>query len=183
VNVNPAADFHFSTRLLVSIGMSWTHGVDNGQWYGNFTDSAKVTHYTFAHLDQRTLSLTSRVTYTATPNLTVEFYGQPFVTTGTYSNVRQLSANPRAGDYDERFAPYTPAPGSSTGFAFRQLRSNTVVRWEYQPGSTLFFVWQHGRQDFSGSSDTRDWGAEYRDLFAQHPDNTFLVKAAYWINR
>jgi hypothetical protein len=183
VNLSPGADLHFSTRLLISLGASWTHNVDNSQWYGNFTDSALVTHYTFAHLDQRLMSLTARFTYTATPDLTLEFYAQPFVTTGTYADVRQLSATPRAAAYDERFAPYIPPPGSSTGFAFRQLRSNTVVRWEYRPGSTLFVVWQHGRQDFSDGADTRSWNAEYQDLFGLHPDNTFLLKFAYWLNR
>ena len=58
-----------------------------------------------------------------------------------------------------------------------------MVRWEYRPGSTLFVVWQHGRQDFSGAADNRSWGAEYNDLFGLHPDNTFLVKCAYWLNR
>ena len=183
LNVNGGADLHFSTRMLVSLNFNSSSNVDNGQWYGNFTDSANVTHYTFAHLNQRTISLTTRFTYTATPDLTLEFYGQPFVTTGEYSNVRQLSATPRAADYDARFAAFTPPAGSSTGFAFRQLRSNTVVRWEYRPGSTLFVVWQHGRQDFSGAADNRPWSAEYNDLFALHPDNTFLVKCAYWLNR
>ena len=48
-----------------------------------------VTHYTFAHLDQRTVSMSTRLNYTATPDLTFEFYGQPFVSTGTYSDVRE----------------------------------------------------------------------------------------------
>jgi len=25
-------------------------------------------------------------------------------------------------------------------------------------------------------------GGDFRDLFDLHPDNTFLVKASYWIN-
>jgi hypothetical protein len=97
--------------------------------------------------------------------------------------VRQLSATPRAASRDARFAAFTPPAGSSPGFTFSQLRSNSVIRWEYRPGSTLFVVWQHGRQDTVSQPGTQGWGDEYRDLFSLHPDNTFLVKLAYWLSR
>jgi hypothetical protein len=183
VNVNPTVQVKFSTPLQTSFSASITRGTSDQQWYGNFTDSAHVTHYTFARLDQLTLSVTARITYTFSPTLTLEFYGQPFVTSGNYLNVRQLSATPRAAAYDARFAPYVPAPGSSNGFFYRQLRSNTVIRWEYLPGSTLFVVWTQGRQAFDGSATQDAWSGQSRDLFTQHPDNTFLVKLAYWLNR
>jgi hypothetical protein len=59
-----------------------------------------------------------------------------------------------------------------------------VLRWEYRPGSTLFVVWQHGRQG-PGPNDTfrQSWMRDYRRLFDLHPDNTFLVKVAYWLSR
>ncbi|HEY7566539.1 MAG TPA: hypothetical protein VH762_03160, partial [Gemmatimonadaceae bacterium] len=62
-------------------------------------------------------------------------------------------------------------------------RTNAVVRWEYRPGSTLFVVWQHGRQDASNQHSGQSWMRDYTDLFGLHPDNTFLIKAAYWLNR
>jgi hypothetical protein len=55
VNVSPEIDTKVSTRLQTSLAVNWTHRVDDGQWYGNFTDAVKVTHYAFARLDQRTL--------------------------------------------------------------------------------------------------------------------------------
>ena len=36
-------------------------------------------------------------------------------------------------------------------FNLRSLRANAVLRWEYRPGSTIFFVWQHQRADFRTS--------------------------------
>ena len=33
------------------------------------------------------------------------------------------------------------------GFNYRQFNSNAVVRYEYRPGSTLFAVWQQGRNN------------------------------------
>ncbi len=57
------------------------------------------------------------------------------------------------------------------------------MRWEYRPGSTLFLVWTQGRQDDRNLDGRQSWTRDYRDLFALHPDNTFLVKFAYWLNR
>jgi hypothetical protein len=118
-----------------------------------------------------------------TPNLTFEFYGQPFVATGTYSDVREVSDTPDAASYDDRFRPFTAPAGSPTAFRVTELRTNAVVRWEYRPGSTVFLVWAHGRQDATNERRDQSWMRDYRDLFGLHPDNTFLVKVAHWLSR
>jgi hypothetical protein len=56
------------------------------------------------------------------------------------------------------------------------------VRWEFRPGSTLFGVWTHGRDGFDPRFNERGVRSEFNDLFALHPDNTFLIKLAYWLN-
>ena len=61
-----------SSGLNVSLGASLSRNRDDRQWYGNITDEASVTHYTFAHLEQETLALTGRLDFTATPNLTLQ---------------------------------------------------------------------------------------------------------------
>jgi hypothetical protein len=58
-----------------------------------------------------------------------------------------------------------------------------VLRWEYRPGSTLFLVWQHGREGFEPAYGTRSFGGDLGDLFRLHGDNTFLVKLSYWLDR
>jgi hypothetical protein len=58
-----------------------------------------------------------------------------------------------------------------------------VFRWEYRPGSTLFLVWTQGRQGFAGEEGTGAFTGDFRDLLRLRPDNTFLVKVAYWLNR
>src|SRR5260370_19181110 len=142
-----------------------------------------TTHYTFAHLEQRTLSLRGRLDDTMSASLTLQVYAQPFVSKGVYANVRELAA-PRAADYNARFRPYgdssvTNNPG---GFNFKQFRSNVVMRWEYRPGSTLYVVWTQGRQGFLSAMGDHSFSGDFRDLFTRHPDNTFLVKASYWLN-
>jgi len=180
---SPYVNFRFSTRATLGLSLNYSQGVDDAQWYGNFVDGGGATHYSVARLDQTTVGMSVRANYTATPNLTFEFYGQPFVSHGTYSDVRELSATPEAATYADRYQPYTPPPGSATAFKVAELRGNAVVRWEYRPGSTLFVVWQHGKESFRSSFTDQPWTQDYGDLFDLQPNNTFLVKFAYWFSR
>jgi hypothetical protein len=184
VNLSPGFDYKMMGRFSSSFSFNWSHNVTDNQFYGKFNDAAG-DHYTFAHLDQHTTSVTARLNYTFTPEMSLQTYLQPFVSKGTYSNVRQLSANPRADAYDARYAPYidpavTADPG---GFNFKQLASNVVYRWEYRPGSTLFVVWNQGRQGFLSREGGENFQGDVKDLFGLHPRNTFLIKASYWLNR
>jgi hypothetical protein len=184
LSYGPELDFKMAGRFSSAIGVNWDHNVRDNQFFGRFT-TAGVTHYTFAHLDQTTTSMSLRFNYTFSPNLSLQTYAQPFVSKGTYSNVRQLSATPRANAYEDRYAAYanpsvTANPG---GFNFKQLASNVVMRWEYKPGSTLFVVWNQGRQGFAPQQGTNDFRGDVNDLFSLHPANTFLVKVAYWLNK
>jgi hypothetical protein len=182
-SLNPYLSLRFSTRMQATIGPNVFWGKDNTQWFGNFTDASNVMHYTFAHLNQHQVSLSTRIDYALTKDLTFAFYGQPFVATGVYTNIRETSATPRATAYDARFRPFIAPAGTDTAFKTIQLRSNAVLRWEYRPGSTLFLVWTHGREDDTNQYSDRPWMADYSDLFRIHPTNTFLIKLAYWMNR
>ena len=159
--------------------------IRDNQWYGLITDDANVDRYTFAHLDQTTTSATARLNYTFTPTVSLQAYAQPFVTKGTYSNVRKLSSTPRALDYDDRYAPVgdTAIANNPGGFNYKSFQSNLVFRWEYAPGSTLFAVWSHGRQGFNSVAGDKSFQGDVSDLFRLHPANTFLIKMSYWLNR
>src|SRR6267154_1913173 len=175
-NGNIQVAFRVASQFRTSLILSATHRVKDIQPHGTVTDS--TTHYTFARLDQNEASLTGRIDYTVSPTLTVQLYAQPFVSKGTYSNLSEL-ADPRAAAYADRYKPYT---GVLDGFNRKQFNSTAVLRWEYRPGSTLFVVWTQGRQLFLDAEGTRSMSREFRDLFDLHPDNTFLVKASYWLN-
>ena len=47
-------------------------------------------HSVFGHIDQTTVSVTRRVNYTISPTLSLQLYGQPFVSGGYYANLREL---------------------------------------------------------------------------------------------
>jgi hypothetical protein len=183
-SLSPSIGLRLSTSLQANIGTGFNRDRSNTQWFGNYTDDDGITHYSFARLDQRTVSMSLRVNYTATPDLTFEFFGQPFVSKGRYSDIRELSATPLADDYEQRYQPYTPPPNSrAREFNVSEVKTNAVMRWEFRPGSTLFLVWAHGRQNDERPYSDRSWMYDYRDLFDLRPDNTLLVKIAYWLNR
>ena len=178
---DPGVTMRVSSRLQANVGVSYFRHLDDAQWNGNFTDTKGVTHYTFARLNQNLTSLTTRIDFTATPTLTLQLYAAPFITSGSFSNWRELSATPRADTYASRFKPYT-AQGDPGGFNFKQFRSNAVVRWEYRPGSTLFLVWSQGREQDGVNPGTYALRRDAGDLFRVRPDNTFLIKTSYWFS-
>ena len=182
VVLEPELQLKVSTRFTTSLAATYDRNRDDRQYFDTFTDPAGGQHYTFAHLEQKTLSLTWRLGYTFTPTTTLQIYASPFVSKGTYSNVREI-ADARAGDYSARYRPYgdpaiTDNPG---GFNFQEFRSNVVFRWEYRPGSTLFLVWSQGRAAESQVEGTQSFRGDLNDLFSQRANNTFLVKVSYWL--
>jgi hypothetical protein len=165
--------------------------------------------YVFSDLHQTTLSATTRVEWTFTPLLSLQLYAQPFASAGRFKGFKEL-ATPGTQDYTvygrDNGSTITPVAEAGTGktesyavdpdgpgvapsftvdnpdFRTHSLRGNAVVRWEYRPGSALFFVWQQERSDFlplEGDFRTR---REIRQIFGR-PGNVFLVKATYWFAR
>jgi hypothetical protein len=185
--VSPNVNMRVSSRFSASMSVDYSRNADNGQFYESYGDvGSDTTHYTFARLDQTTIGISTRLNITATPNLSFQFYGQPYVSSGTYADWRELD-QPRSSDYDRRFKKYGTTNGIFDGFNFREFRSNAVLRYEYRPGSTLFVVWQQGRSDYltradEGYNEGSSFGRDYRSTFRDHPNNTFLVKWSYWLN-
>jgi hypothetical protein len=67
-------------------------------------------------------------------------------------------------------------------FSVKEFLSNLVIRWEYEPGSTLFLVWSQNRKSYhdTGSFDfSRDLGR----LFGEFPHDVWLVKLSYRLGR
>ena len=176
-NVRPDLEFRVSSRFSASFGLNYSRNADDKQFYRSYgVVGSDTTHYTFARLDQTTIGLNTRLNFTATPNLSFQFYGEPFNTNGTFANWKELN-DPRAEAYDGRFKSYRTGAAVFDGFNFRQFRSNMVARYEYRPGSTLFVVWQQGRSNFLTPGDpdympnykiSRDYDSPFRD----HPNNT-----------
>ena len=182
VDLSPELQLKVASRFTTSLSAGYNHNLNDLQYFGTFTDAAGARHYTFAHLDQKTFSLTWRLGYTFTPTTSLQVYASPFVSKGTYSDVREVAAA-RARSYSARYRPYgDPAVAQSPGgFNFQQFRSNVVFRWEYRAGSTLFLVWSQGREGSSPVEGTESFGGDLGDLLGRRANDTFLVKVSYWL--
>jgi hypothetical protein len=190
-------------RLRLSAGPNVSWGRDPWIFVAQPEDAAGQPHYVFADIRQRTVSITTRMSYAFTPRLTLDFYAQPFVSAGEYGGLKEVS-DPRAKRFDDRFSRFGTAlslddgvysvdrdgdgtPEFSFGqpdFNYKALRSNLVLRWEYRPGSTMFVVWSQGRENFEPNGAFR-FGRDFGRLFdgRQAPStNVLLVKFNYWLS-
>jgi len=179
--IRPYVTVRSRSNLSWELGTRYQRNRNDAQWFDNFgAIGSDTTHYVFAHLDQELLSFTSRLNYTATTALSLQLYAEPFLTTGHYFRVREL-ASPRAAKYEDRYRPY-PIPTDDASFNLKELHASAVLRWEYRPGSTVFIVWTQGRDQDDRNPGSFKPARDITDLFAARPDNTFLVKASYWMN-
>ncbi len=173
-DVSPYVTWRPSSFLNVSGGLRLSRNHDESQWVGQLPDG----RYVFGLLDQKTVALTARVNYTVTPTLSIQIYAEPFVSAGEYSQFKAL-LNGRSTSYEGRYTPtdYHRNPD----FNYRSFRTTNVLRWEYKPGSTIFAVWQQGRED-SLDRGTFDFSRDFGGVFNAPARNVFLVKWAYWLN-
>lgn len=173
--------FRVASRFSASLTGAFNRGANDQQWVANHGDFlSDTTHYTFARLDQTTLALVGRANWTATPTISFQFYAQPFVSAGAYSNWRELD-DALAAAYDRRYRTYGNGT-SPDGFNVKQFNANAVIRWEYRPASTVFLVWQQGRFQDSVNPGSFSGSRDISDLFAAPSQNTILLKASYRFN-
>ncbi len=158
-----------------------------------------TTKYIMGLINQSTLGATFRVDYNITPELSLQYYGSPFSSVGKYSELKEIT-DPKAGNYADRFALLettfsesdnsyqVPAKGDDPAysihnpdFTFSQFRSNLVFRWEYRPGSQLYFVWANERTLWKNNSQA-SVGNAMSQLGNVYPNNIFQIKLSYWFS-
>jgi hypothetical protein len=175
--LGPRLQLRPASALSGEVGISQGRSLDDAQWVTNLT-AGSSPHYVLGRLNQTTTTVTLRLSYTLTPNLSVQLYGQPFASSGRYEHYKEL-VNGRAARHADRYAPYNYA--GNADFTVLSFRTTNVLRWEFKPGSTMFVVWQQGREGFRPDSSFR-FGRDYGDIFATPSSNTVLVKLSYWLN-
>jgi len=190
------------TRLNLSGSFSFIQNIDDAQYINtlSFNDAPK---YILGQIRQKTWNMTLRLEYSFTPDLILQYYVSPFISTGTYSDIKYVK-NAAAESSNDRYHTFTSKASHENttdntleldenedgitdysiyqpDFSFTEMRSNLVLRWEYKPGSTFYFVWTNGRSDtFSESS--RSLSQYASRLFSLQPENVFMIKFNYWFS-
>ncbi len=197
----PTLTWRPSTRQEWSLGPS-LRVERNGAQYLKTGRALGRDEHIVGVLDQRTTRLTVRGNVTFTPALSLQGYVEPFIATGRHQAFRRVAvpgARTVAERYDVLGEDRLLRDGAAVAvdldrdgaadldlgtpdFTSLSLRSNVVLRWEYLTGSTLFLVWQHGRE-VDGSLGPYGIGRGLSELGRAPAANVVLVKAAYWIGR
>ncbi len=200
-NLNFWLDANYRPFNSLSISMESSFGrYENILQYVDQIDFEGETRYLFSNIDQKTFNLTLTVDYSITPDLSIQYYGSPFVSGGTYTDFKKITDSHAAelsdryhlfsqdqihyNEYDEIYFIDELMDGTNNysfekpDFNFRQFRSNLVMRWEYTPGSTIFLVWSSGKTDDVSNGDF-DLRNDLKDLSKTKGREIFLVKFSY----
>ncbi|HEY7766736.1 DUF5916 domain-containing protein, partial [Longimicrobium sp.] len=192
VSIRPAPQWQLS---LEPNYQRWT---DPRQYVGTRPGGPQATfgtRYVFAHIDRSELVARMRASYLFTPDLSLELYAEPYAASGRYHTFGELPAARSRGlrvygrdgstiqPTDDGYA-VTDGTASFTlpdnDFNVLSFRSNTVMRWEWRPGSTLFLVWQQNR--YAEAAGGRPVGVgDLGDTFRADGDNYLALKMTYWI--
>ena len=157
--------------------------------------------YVLAARKQSIASLTLRMDYSITPNFSLQFYGNPFMSSGKYTKFKRAT-NTMDAEYSNRFRllddkvlTYHPDDNQYTvveangdtykfdnpDFSFREFRFNLLARWEYRPNSILYLVWGQERSG-SDSEYVSSFSQNTSALFKYHPNNVLMLKLNYWFS-
>jgi hypothetical protein len=186
----------FSVTLAPSVSKSF-----NQTQYVTNTDMEGNPRYILAKIDQTILMMSLRLSFNVTPELTLQYWGQPFLATMDYSDYKMVTS-PRANKFEDRFHTFNNSEiaynavdneysvdenvdgtidykFSNPSCNYDQFLSNFVVRWEYRPGSTLFLVWSQTR-DYYIPNGEYSFNNNFTNLFSENtPDDIFLIKFTY----
>lgn len=161
------------------------------QYVAAAADGAQRTRWILGDLRQTTGTFDLRASWTFRPTLSLQLWGQPFASIGTFDALREV-VRPTVRDFAAQFAripderlragadgrlTVLDADGAPTfgfadpAFGVRELRAMAVLRWEWRPGSTLHVAWNqtHDASGARGAFAPRDeaaalWRAPARDV-------------------
>lgn len=169
-----------ASNIELSIGPMYRHRVDDAQWVELVEETINgqiQKHYVYGELTSQTLDFTTHANISFTPTLSLQLYVQPFITIGDYTGFKEL-VEPKS----YTFQPYPLK--RNPDFHMRSLRGNTVLRWEFRPGSTLFLVWSQSREialaDIGAAELEFRPVQRLRSSFTDPGKNVFLIKCRYW---
>jgi hypothetical protein len=206
-SVGGSVDYKASERLTLSLGPNYSRSLNIAQYVRSVEDSTALEtygrRYVFAELEQTQFSVQGRMNLILSPRMSLQMYSQPLLAVGQYGGMKELvrphtflftqygtDAGSVAYDAADRAyvvdpdgdGPAAPFSINNPDFNRKSLRLQTVFRWEWRLGSTLYVVWNQQRRDY----DHPGWFSARRDarlLFGAPADDVFVVKIAYWLGR
>ncbi len=190
-----------TNTLYFSVTPQYTSGFNQIQFVDNrFLNNEP--RYIMASLNKKIYELALRVNVSLTPKLSIQYYAQPYIFAGEYTDYKRIT-DPRAAEFTDRYREFSNNEISyneswkaymvdedlngetdygfyKPDFHYLQFRSNMVFRWEYKTGSSLYLVWSQGRTDLEENGEN-NFGQYAKDLWNIQPRNDFMLKISYLI--
>lgn len=195
----PGITYRPVTNLKIGLTADYMDNHDKLQ-YVTANYDLPGNRYILGTIDQKTLGLTFRIDLNLTPELSIQYYGSPFVSRGSYSQLKYItdSENKVFGErftvypgqvltdgayhvYDYSSGPRFDYTIDNPDFNFHEFRSNLVAKWEYRLGSFVYLVWSSERSGNTNASKA-SIGDSYKQLRSIFPNNIFLIKLNYWFS-
>ncbi|MBQ7823795.1 MAG: carbohydrate binding family 9 domain-containing protein [Bacteroidaceae bacterium] len=195
--ISPSMTFRLGNHVFLSGQFDYAWNTDDLQYVTTAQpESSESPAYVMGFMEQKTYAMTLKLHVNVTPDIAIQFYGSPFTSTAKFSDFKE-AAQTTSFDYDKRFHTFTQDEISKAddiyhvtrknrqysfknpNFNFNEFRSNLVARWEYLPGSTLYFVWEHRMSNRDAGLYYR-WGDNLDRMFNLPSTNTFMIKLNYW---
>lgn len=206
-------DLNHRTSRNIGIGLSYrpfnalvlsvSPNYNQAHEYARYVETVELkteNKYIMATLNRHTTNINIRIDFSITPDLSIQYWGQPFLFAGDYSNFMRVT-DPANSSYYDQFHKFTESEISydsdnntylidengdgSTDYSFENpdfsvydFRSNLVVRWEYIPGSTVFLVWSQGKYGDESLGEF-DINRQVQSLLDAKTSNVFLIKFSY----
>lgn len=203
-NITRGNTYDFSIRWKVSNNFTissrtgFAEEMDNSQYvFQEIVNNKK--EYVVGKIDRNTLYTTLRVEYFVTPELSLQYYGSPYASTGKYLDYRKVEDS-KSRDLDKRFSfltiqetqdgkylvddqenIYHDFDDGNFDFNFQEFNSNFVARWEYKTGSTLYFVWTNYSFGYEDKYNSSVWDS-IKNIGKLKSQNAFMIKLSYWFS-
>ena len=190
--LNADCSYQPINTLKFSVSFEYSENNDELQYVPSNTALAiEDQNHILGRIDQKTLGATFRVDYNITPELSIQYYGSPYASTGKFSNFKWVD-DPMADQLENRYYSINPESVgsgeendwyafSNPDFTFTQFRSNLVFRWEYLPGSKLYIVWSNEKTNYQSVANS-SIGDSFTGMNNAFANNVFLVKLNYWFS-
>jgi hypothetical protein len=199
LNAGTGVNVQALDALSLRLNVSYNQNMRKRDQYVAVVQYGDLSRYIVSGLKQKTLSLTGRLNYNISPDMSLQYYGQPFATRPLYDDYsyvidplnkklegrfkffddQSLKITESQISVDENLDGKVDYSFSKPDFNFVQFRSNLVFRYEYKPGSEAYLVWsQSNSPDAFDDFENSLGNSLFTNAFSQGR-SIFLIKLTY----
>ncbi len=184
-------------RFSITSNTTVDGSVDHHQYVSVKKDQSGTIKYLVGTVDRHTIYSTLRFEYFISPEISIQYYGNPYASIGKYDRFREV-ADASNRSLDKQYTNLNAKLVANNNyqllknnelaytiknpdFNYQVLNSNLVGRWEFKPGSTLYLVWTNTRYSKSDKLDSSVLES-FGNIMNVKSENVFMIKFSYWFS-